>query len=327
MKCALVIIKILFISSYILLSTGLKTEAQGLHIGPTNSINLGVFAAESDQTACFEITNSSTQTIFIRKVESCCAYIQPVVYVKKIEPGKSIPLDALIDSNSLYGKFRKKIDVETSAEDGSFSLWIEGTARPAIMPSTDRISIGRLSLNQPWSTNIAVRTRHDIQGTPIAKVQSSTPLAASVSKLRNNSFNLELTLPAKPQPVILKGTVLLSIDGKPGIRPVSIPLEGCIGGSLHTVPKTLVIDTDSNGTVGFTLYRYAPESVRLLDSPLYCSNKQVRLEEKKKTAERSEISLRLSPDLLHKLKQKERIPLEFSSEGFVPATLMLMLAP
>lgn len=300
----------------------LSLWADGLVVKPASGIDLGEFAAESNQTACFTLQNNSTNSITIGKVESCCATLEPVVYERRIAPGQDIPLDVLLEGGSQIGPFSKQVKIFTTDSDKPQILQIKGNARPAIMPDSAQLFTGWTPLNEQWSTNLTVKIRDGLNGPLKVMVQANATLTASATPLGDGRHRITLTLPPQTSARSWQGTLLLRLENQPLPRPVMIPLSGCFGGSLHIVPQTVKLKHSGRQTVELTLSRRSPAG-SATPAPLRCSRPQIRITEHPGKADAVRLTLHLPADFVDKLEKGKRYPIELTAEGYVPATLIL----
>ncbi|MDF7800709.1 DUF1573 domain-containing protein [Pontiellaceae bacterium B1224] len=298
-----------------------STAANGLRIEPKDVLDLGNFAAESNQTATFTLHNTGNETVRIGPVESCCSYLKPIVYERTIAPGGSVAFDALIDANVLSGPFDKTISLSIAeTKRQTVTLRVKGNAQPAILVPSSRIYVGHIPLQQGWSTNLVFAMRNGISGTPVTEVRSNQDLTATTGK----SNELTFSFPPQSEPRRWQATILLRIEGMPHLPPVPIHLEGCNGGSLHPLPRKLVLSS-KNPKATITMHRKLP--VAAVPTPLRCSIPTIGITESVGSGDSSTVQLVFPTGFMQRLKAEQRIQIELSAEGCLPAVLTVEYAP
>ncbi|VGO16046.1 hypothetical protein PDESU_04636 [Pontiella desulfatans] len=281
---------------------------------------MGAFPAESNQVATFTLFNATSNALRIGKLESCCAFLEPVIYEKTIVPGASTPLDVLIDAHSLNGPFKKNISFEANGQ--SHTVWIEGEAKPAIAIPSTHIHCGHLPLGQLWTTNLAVAVRSNLPGKLTATTQSNIGLSANT----DGKAMLQLSIPAQREPMRWQGLVQLRIEGQPQLPPVAIHLEGCMGGRLHPQPRKLALAENARKAT-FALHRKHPEPLPPAPTPLQCNLPDIGIKEELGATGNSTVELDFTDAFIQRLKAERRIPIQLSTEGYVPASLMIEYSP
>jgi hypothetical protein len=301
----------------------LSMASNGLSIAPGQVYDLGFFAAESNQTATFILSNSSKNSLYIDRAESCCAYLDPVIYEKQIAPGTAIPLDVIIDANTLSGPFNKSITLtfEHSPAE-AVELSVKGTALPAISIPENYIHVGHIPLQTAWSTNLMVTIRKDLPAKLSAEAQSNIGIIADT--VATNI--LQISIPPQQEPSRWQGTVLLRIEGEPLLPTVPIHLEGYIGSSLQIVPSKVILSGKTTQAT-LSLFRKQPETFSPLHSPLQCSISTIGIEEEPGLHGKSILRLTLPESFIQRLKIEHRIPIRFSAKGYVPTVLMIEYTP
>lgn len=289
-------------------------------IEPPRKIDLGTFPAESNQVATFTLSNTASNALRIAGIDSCCASLEPVLYEKTIAPGASTPLDVIIDAYALSGPFEKSITVSTIGTGSqSHTLWIKGTALPAIFTPSPHVFAGRIAPGQVWSTNLSVTVRNDLSGRLIATAQSNVGMEANPGQ----TTELLITIPAQRKPLRWRGRVDLRLEDNPQLPYVSIHLEGLIGSSLHSVPRKLHLTGDGPAQAVITLYRIDPPSTTPAMTPLHCSIPTIGIKEEPDVNGKSTVLLEFPASFLQRLKTEKRIPIQLSAEGCIPTDLII----
>ncbi|WP_372846368.1 DUF1573 domain-containing protein [Pontiella sp.] len=291
----------------------------GLRIQPGRIFDLGEFPAESNRVATFTLSNTSSNALRIANLASCCAFLEPVLYETTLAPGGHTPLDVIVDARALSGPFEKSVTFSTDAPASPpRTIWIKGTARPAISTSATHVFAGRIEPGQGWSTNLSVTVRSDVSGRLIATARSNIGMEALL-----HPAGLSFFVPAQLKPMRWQGTVLLELDGNPQRPPVVLHLEGYVGGSLFPVPGKLNLAGDGPTQAGVTLYRKNPPTAPAAPAQLHCSEPTIRIGEKPGADGESTVTLEFPACFMRRLKAEKRIPVELRAEGFIPAVLIL----
>jgi hypothetical protein len=304
--------------------TEARPDDGGLRIQPPLLFDLGEFPAESNRVATFTLTNTKSNALRIVELESCCAFLEPVLYEKTIAAGSSTPLDVIIDAHALSGPFEKSVSLSTDAPGPKTrTLWIKGTALPAISTPSPQVFAGRIPPGQAWSTNLAVTVRNGLSGRLIATARSNVGMEAHPKKAEE----LSIFVPAQRKPMRWQGAISLMLEGNPQLPPVTIHLEGYIGGSLYPVPGKLNLTGDGPVQAGIMLYRKNPPTPPPALSPLRCSDPTIGIGEKTGADGQSTVTLEFPASFMQRLKAEKRIPVELRAEGCIPAVLIIEYAP
>lgn len=290
---------------------------------PDTTIELGTFPAETEQTSTFTLTNSTDRTIVLKQITSCCAFITPILYENKIAPGRSTPLDVLIDARLLEGPFSKYLTLITNDPDNpETKLWINGTATPALTTPESHLFAGWIPLNQEWSTNLTIHVRSDITNKLSIASTSGTALELRLAKQEEN-YQLHLRMPPNKQAESWKAQ--LQIQAGASAPPLNISIEGHVGTQL--LPQTTILGV-SRKTASFSLIRQAANQKNISAAPLNTSTEGIDIEElKSPTLNKSTINLRISESLFKELKEKRRLPLKLTAEDCIPVVIILEYRP
>ncbi|NLX24852.1 MAG: DUF1573 domain-containing protein [Lentisphaerae bacterium] len=297
--------------------------ANELTILPESTLELGEFPAETEQIGTFTLTNTTDRTIRLKEITSCCAFISPILYEKQIAPGRSTPLDVLIDARLLEGPFTKYLTLTTDDPDNPETrLWINGTAVAALRTPNPHLFAGWIPKNEDWSTNLTIHVRSDITNQLRVSSIHGFDLEPHLEKQENN-YSLHLRMP--PQKLAVHWETSLQIQGGTATPPLNISIEGHVGTQL--LPQTAVLGV-SEKTVSFDLVRKAADLKNISTAPIKTSISGINIEERKSSAlDRSTINLRLSDSLFQELREKRRIPLELTAEDCIPAVIILEYQP
>ncbi|MBN2704479.1 MAG: DUF1573 domain-containing protein [Pontiellaceae bacterium] len=297
--------------------------ANELTILPESTLELGEFPAETEHIGTFTLTNTTDRTIRLKEITSCCAFISPILFEKEIAPGRSTPLDVLIDARLLEGPFTKYLTLTTDdPENPETRLWINGTAVPALSTPNPHLFAGWIPQNQEWSTNLTIHVRSDITNQLRVTSTSGFNLEHRLEKQAGN-YRLQLRMPPTQQAESWK--VQLQILAGTAAPPLNISIEGHVGTQL--LPQTAVLGV-SEKTASFGLVRKAADLKNTSTAPLKTSTSGIDIEELKSSAlDKSTINLRLSDSLFQELKDKRRIPLELTAEECIPAVIILEYQP
>ena len=303
----------------------LSTQAKApLSILPAQTIDLGSFPAETEQSAAFTLSNCTDRVIRIGDPESCCAMAEPVLYRKQIVPGSTIPLDVFIDARNLNGPFSKSVSVSIEGSTNQpVKLWIKGNAKQAIATSTPLFFAGWIPLDLPWQTNLAFSLRRNLSGKPEASLKSNIKMDARVLGPKpDGTFPLQLCIPEGQQPARWNAVVTIRITDHEKIPPLQIKLEGNIGGSLHPHPALLKLNETDSPQVSFTLTRKYPVPAPS-PAPLTCSDPDVEITEIADSDGKSTVTLKLKNAFIQQLKKQKRIPLQLHADGCTPANVII----
>jgi hypothetical protein len=308
----------------VLLALCPANAANGLHILPGRTVDLGTFPAESSQTATFTLSNTTSHAIHIENIESCCAYLELIIYEKTIAPGASIPLDVFIDAHALDGPFNKSVSFAASGSmHQTTHLRIKGTAVPAIAIPSRYVFSGRIALGRAWSTNLAITVRGGLAGKLVAEARSNVGLAAHL----NETNGLQLTVPPQRNPRRWQAEVHLRLEGQPHLPPVPIQLGGYIGGSLVPQPSKLVLGDAESAQATIALFRESPIDAPSTHGPLQCSPSDIEIEEEYGAEGESTVTLKCPTSFMQRLKTEKRIRIQLSAAGFIPAIIVAEYHP
>ncbi|MBN2161732.1 MAG: DUF1573 domain-containing protein [Pontiellaceae bacterium] len=300
------------------------TGGADLVILPSQEVNLGTFPAEAAQTASFTVSNSTDRVIRLRSPESCCAMIEPVLFGNEIMPGKCIPLDVLIEPGSLTGPFRKSFALKSHHTAASpITLWISGTAEPAIFLPTSHLLAGWTEQGKPWSTNMTIKVRSDMTGKLQADTRSNIGLKTEVKGSSNSTYTLYFDAPAHQAPTNWYGTVTLSVTGTNGAASCQVQLDGCIGGSLLPQAQKLTL-TKNQSSISFNLARKYPSPPPAVPAALTINNAHVQIKDAPSSQTgMSRITLVFDNIFLEQLQQEVRIPLRLQAADCTPAPIII----
>ena len=292
-------------------------------------INIGTFPAEVAQTASFTVSNCTDRIILLKSPESCCAMIEPVLFGKEIAPGRCIPLDVLIDPGSLAGPFRKSFTLKTHhAADAPITLWVSGTAEPAISLPTSHLLAGWTALGKPWSTNMTIAVRPDMTGKLEAETRSNLGLKTKIKHVTNSTYTVYFDILPNQVPTNWYGTVTLSINGTNGAASCQIQLEGCIGGSLLPQAQKLILTKKDQTSISFNLLRKYPLPPPATPATLTINNAHVQIKEATSSqAGMSRITLIFDSTFREQLQKEVRIPLQLQAADCTPAPIMIEYLP
>lgn len=297
--------------------------ANELTILPESTLELGEFPAETEQIGTFTLTNTTDRTIRLKEITSCCAFISPILYENKIEPGRSTPLDVLIDARLLEGPFSKYLTLTTDDLDNPGTrLWINGTAVAALTTPNPHLFAGWIPKNEAWSTNLTIHVRSDITNQLRVTSILGFDLEHHLEKQARN-YSLHLRMP--PTKEAESWETQLQIQAGSAVPPLNISIEGHVGTQL--LPQAAVLGV-SEKTASFGLVRKAADLKNTSTAPLKTSTRGIDIEELKSSAlDKSTINLRLSDSLFQELRDKRRIPLELTAEDCIPAVIILEYQP
>lgn len=315
--------RLFFIASLFIALLPSSLCADGFEVFPSTILELGEFPAETEQTGTFTLTNTTDRMISIKQVTSCCAFITPILYEKKIAPGHSTPLDILVDARLLEGSFTKTLTLTTSdPKNPETTLWIKGIANPALTTAEPHLFSGWIPQNQEWNTNLTIHVRSGITNEIHVASMSGFTLEHHLDKQGQN-YRLHLRIP--PHKKAESWKTKLEIKASPSVPPLNINIEGHIGTQL--LPQTAVVRL-SKKTTTFSLIRKAANLKNTSAAPLQTNTAGINIKEQKSTTPgKSTVTIHLTESLFLELKEKQRLPLQLTANGCIPAVIILEYQP
>ena len=311
--------KFLFIA--ILTGGFISAEAQ-LEIHPSLSIDLGEFPAESPPIASFDLVNTGSVCLVITDVKSSCPCFNPVVYITKIPSHESVPLDIFIHTDLLFGTFEKTVQIKFKGNTTTHTVvTVKGTVVHPIFGIPSFIATDRTAIGQSWSTNLLLTLRKDLSTKPTIQVDGHPHFKGQLLPTKNpKAFNLQLYMSPQENPAYWESQVVFRFDPSLKIRPMTLKINGYAGGTLHPSIRKL---NPKEKKASILLQRIYPTKSQQTPSPLRCNNPRVSITETHQAAGQSLVVFSFSDALLEQLTNKGRIPIQLTTDGFIPISLVL----
>ena len=209
-------------------------------------VDFGRYPARERKEASYRVRNAGDELLKILKVRSTCGACAEIsCQPKELKPGDTATVKAVILGNSIFGKYRKFIYLQTSdPAEKTVRLTIAGHAVPLVEVQPKRkVHAGRLPVGRPWSHTFRLTcTKEGVRlGKP--SVEGSYPVEATLKSTAGKTEQYELRLALIPQAANgdLKCVIRVPVTGPDAAtgEHVELTVTAAVGGTLVVFPAAV----------------------------------------------------------------------------------------
>ena len=234
-----------------LLAAGPKAEVVG-----EGKVELGRYPARERKEASYQVRNAGDGVLKILKVRSTCGACAEVsCEPRELKPGDTATVKAVILGNSIFGKYRKFIYLQTSdPASKAIRLTIAGHAVPLVEVEPKRkVHAGRLPVGEPWSHTFRLTCTEAGIRLDQPAVESNYPVEATLEPAAGKPHGCELRLALTPQAANgdLKCVIRVPVTGADAGKDehVELTLTAAVGGTLVVFPAAVSVPATSDKPV------------------------------------------------------------------------------
>ena len=237
-------------------------------VGPA-SVDLGRFRAWKKQSARYTVRNAGGGVLEIRSVKAACACAETSSSLQQLKKGQEAVIEVTIIPNSIFGRFRKTVYVESSDTEKRFTnLTVAGEAVPIVTVSPQRyVNAGHIETNTPWSQSFDLTSNvPELRlGEPNAESSHTVRVTMEHAPKKAGDYRLDLSLAPTGKSGDLRCLVRVPVLAPAGHPGVELTVLAAIGMSLKAFPSTIVLPVSDQPHVRTVKLRLPPNSRLKLD--------------------------------------------------------------
>lgn len=217
--------------------------APKIEIEGSKKVDFGKYPANQRKEAVFRIKNTGDASLIIGDIRKTCGCAEVKIDTKRIEPGKTAELTAVVLPDSIYGPYSKNIYVESNDPKMKFlELTHAGNAIPiAVVKPKDMLFAGRIQSGVTWKQEFLIEpSEKGVElGAPLA--ECTYPVSLELKREDEKYRLLFGFTPENGYKDDLNCKLKIPVLKPSGWKDIEITIAGKIGFSMFIIPSTLYL--------------------------------------------------------------------------------------